>query len=340
MADFDWLKKYKLGIFIVGAAALVDALVWTFEGYEYLDKGTDLLIRWGTVVDPKTNLAGVRPWFEAVLIVSALALAGLIALVVNLWRRKPVEPVDAAAKYKLLQDEHDKLVASHRKAQEMTTGMMAATSRIRNQFSPVGKLVKSFDYARVTYYIYKDFTAYVVREYGIRSNKEPVHFWTAGNHPTPYADPADYLNDIAFEIKDEKGAKLPYLPIKNDAFNKDVVIYFLPRIEPGDPARHVKIKFTWPKYLRQIAELGSENFSLTLDSIDPVPTVEFAWLLEPGTGRNLTGEVISTRLPNDDLNQAASAAFNGATWSGFSYKVTNGPAGTFKYELRAALQQP
>jgi hypothetical protein len=221
----------------------------------------------------------------------------------------------------------------------MLGGMMAATSRIRNQLSPVGKLVKSLEYARVTYYIHKDFTAHVVREYGIRSNKEPVHFWTTGNHATSFADPVDFLKDIAFEIKDEKGLKLPYLPIKNDALGKDVVIYFLPRIEPGDPTRHVLITFTWPKYLKQIEGSG-ENFAFTLDSIDPIPLLEFSWFLEPGTGRKIVGQIISSRLPGDDLNQAASAAFNGGTWSGFSYKVKNGPSGTFKYELRATLQQP
>lgn len=132
-----------------------------------------------------------------------------------------------------------------------------------------------------------------------------------------------------------KGDKLPYLPIKNDKKAKDVVIYFLPRIEPEESSpRHTEIAFRWPKYLRQIGEEGSEKFSL--NSVDRIQNLEFSYYLEPGTGKNLLVELSTPRQLGDDL-VPATVKRNGTEWPGFSYKVKNGPAGMFKYELRVKL---
>jgi hypothetical protein len=328
----SWLRKYRLHVIAAGVIAFVGGFVWLSDGYEYLDKACVFLVRSGTAIDAKSNQVMARPWFEAALILTALVIAGLVGLVLT-GKDKPLEPAELAEKYKQLE-------ADHGGALEMIGGMMAATSRIRNQLAPAGKSIKSFEFVKITYYIQKDFTAHVLREYGIRTNKEPMHFWTTENRATSHADPVDYLKDIAFEVNDEKGNKLPYLPIKNDAIAKEVVIYFLPRIEPGDPPRTVQIKFTWPRYLRQIEKLGYENFGFTLDSIDPIPNLEFSWFLEPGSGRNLVGEIASARITGDVFEPAANAPYMGKTWVGFSYKVKNGPAGTFKYELRARLETP
>jgi hypothetical protein len=327
----DWIRRHWLKIAVAAGVAFVGGVVWLFEGYEYFDRAVQFFVRWGTTLEPKTNQVTASPAFEAILITAAFVLAGLVGLVIRLLKKSDgPNPLQAV---------HTELTEHLAKAREMIGGMMAATSKIRNQLSPVGKLVKSFEYARVTYYVYKDFTALVVREYGIRSNKEPVHFWTTGNRASGHADRADYLKDIDFDITDENNSRLPYLPIKNDALAKDVVIYFLPRIEPGEPVRHIKISFKWPRYLRQIEKQGSEIFSFTLDSIDPIPNLEFSWYLEPGTGHKLVGEVLSQRILGDTLSLAVSKQHDGKQWAGFSYTAKQGPSGTFRYELEARLEQ-
>lgn len=316
-------------IFAAGAGVVSLA-----EIYDWLGRASQFLIQNGTFLDAASKTIKPNAWFEAALAILVLFFLGFWGLAWKLLRQQP-----NGDEYGSLTVEHAKLNTSYAKAQEMIGGMMTATSRIRNQLSPAGKIVKSFKSVRITYYIHADFTAHVIRESAIYANSEPIHFWTAGYHPTAHADKVDYLKDIKFEVTDENGHKLPYLPIRNDPLAKDVVIYFLPRIEPAS-MRHVRISFTWPRYLNQLAKLGYENFAVTLDSIDAIPSVEFFWFLEPGTGKNLVGDVISGRVAGDVMDPAATTFYQGVGWRGFSYKVSNGPSGSVKYEIIARLEAP
>lgn len=330
----DRIKNYRLEIFVGSIAVFVGAIAWIFHVYDYFDRAFQFLVRAGTIFDQTSHLVTARSWFVLVLTATILIIAGLCGLVWRLSIGKPLDPGSLAQKCA-------ELDSKYKKASKMLGGMMAATARIRNQLAPAGTPIKSFEYVRITYYIHADLSADVIRAYGIRAPKEPLHFWTTGTRPTSHADPAEYLKDIAFEVKDEKGQDLPYLPIRNDPRAKDVVIYFLPKIEPGEAAtRHVEMTFSWPRYLKQMEVDGYEDFAYTLESVDVIPTLEFSYFLEPGTAKNLVGEVMTPRQNGDTLDLAASTTYAGKKWTGFSYKVKNGPAGTFRYHLRGNLETP
>jgi hypothetical protein len=219
---------------------------------------------------------------------------------------------------------------------------MLAASRIRDQVTPPDKaVVKSFDYVRVSYFIERDLTAAVIREYGIRTSDQPLHFWTTGNSATSFADEVEYLDDMDFKVKDHSGREVVYLPTKNDPRSKEVVLYFLPRVESSESeARKIEITYKWPSLLRQLRELGYEDFTFALESKQGIPELQFRFLLESGTGENLEGEVTGPHYANEVLENNFKTQQDGKNWAGFVYGIKGCPPGLGKYKVTARLKKP
>jgi len=223
------------------------------------------------------------------------------------------------------------------KAFKTLQGMMRAASRIRDQLTPpAAKIVKSLDKVEVIYLVHKDFTTEVHREYHVRAMDQPLHFWTVGNRATGHATPVDYWDDIDFKVSGGDGRELVYLPTENDPLAKQVIIYFLPRIEPGEEhPRKVIVTYKWPRLLAQLKELQEEDFSLTFDSKEPIKAVELAIYLEPGAGRNLVCEVSGPNYEGAKLEAKKHPDLN---WPGYAYTVKNAPAGRSRFALTARLK--
>jgi len=229
-----------------------------------------------------------------------------------------------------IRDEHST------KAFKALQGMMRASSRIRDQLTPPALMpVKSFDKVRVTYLIERDFSAYVYREYDIRAPEQHVHFWPTGSRATEYAQRVDYLDDIDFKVIDKSGKDLVYLLAENNPLYKEVVIYFLPRIEPGEAARQVCISYRWPSLLRQLQQFGEEDFNFEVGSKDSVPMFEARFFLEPGTGKHLVCELGG---PTYGIQKVKRCHHEEKGWDGYSFTVEKGPAGTVRYCVTLRLE--
>lgn len=221
------------------------------------------------------------------------------------------------------------------KAFKTLQGMMRAASHIRDRTFPLATgPLKTFHSIKIVYKIHKDFTAELHREYDISASDQPVHFWTTGNRATAYATPVEYLDDINFNVHGNNEGEIVYLPVENDPLSKQIVIYFLPRIEPGQ-TRKVVITYTWPGLLRQLDQLGEERFNFTYESKETIEHIEIHFYLESGTGKKLFCEISGPPHANTRLVENKHPELN---WSGFIYTVEKSAAGTTHYELTVRLR--
>ncbi len=324
LPDFEWIKKSRpklaLGVFLglVGLAALVRNLD-SWRGF------AEKLIQAGTALQGTPSRIELKSWLAVIL----FSLPAVTAVTGPLWIQSEYRRRDAERS----RDE--------RKTRAFKTlqGMMRAASRIREQLTPPALApIKSIDRVRITYLIEKDFSATLYREFDIRSREQPLHFWSTASRASAYAQPVDYLDDIQFKVTDRSGRQLAYLPTENSPLFKEVVIYFLPRIEPGEEhARQVVISYRWPQMLRQMEQVGEEDFNYTVESKDPVPLFEVRFFMEPGTGLNLMCEVGG---PQYGTAQLLKGRHEEKEWDGYVYRVENGPAGTARYSLTLRLKKP
>lgn len=324
LPDFDWVKKSPLklglGVFVgfIGLAAVVRN-VDSWRGY------VERLILAGALLQGSPPHIEVRLWLVTISLLLPASVAVLVVLLMQSeYRRREAERSRDERKTK---------------AYKTLQGMMRAASRIREQLTPpVLTPLKSVDRVRITYLIEKDFTATLCREFDIRTTEQPLHFWSTANRASTYAQPVDFLDDIDFKVTDRSGHQLVYLPTENGPLFKEVVIYFLPRIEPGEAkARQVVISYRWPGMLRQLEELGEEDFNYTMESKDPIPLFEVRFFLEPGTGFNLMCEVGGPQYGAFHLTKGKHEE---KEWEGYIYRVENGPAGNSRYSLTLRLKKP
>lgn len=319
-ADLALKHPFRL---IVGLAVTVFGSISLVRNFDYWTAYLTKFVELGVVAKPE-DPTHVHPhawfvWFIFLLGLAAMIL-GALAIHAEINRREAIkQKTDRTTKaFKTLQ------------------GMMRAASLIRDRTTPPSPSPrKSFERIKVIYKIHKDFAADLYREYHIKATDQPLHFWTTGNRATAYANPMDYLDDLEFKVKGDNDGEIVYLPTENDPLNKQVVIYFLPRIEPGD-FRKVIVTYKWPGLLKQLDVLGEEDFNFTFESKATIPLIEIHFYLEPGTGRNFLCEVSGPNYEGATLEQKNHPELN---WPGYIYKVQNAPQGTARYSITARLRQ-
>lgn len=328
MATPETIKQHPTA---VGIAAIV--CLFTMLGFarnlEWLSSKFDALITSGIVILPGN--AGVRSklWFYIffVALVCALAAFGYLYIQAELLRREAIRAREDAVKNL---DERRTI------AFKTLMGMMRAASRIRDRnYPPASRPLRSFKSIKSTFEINKNFDGDVRQEYEIYSSDKPLHFVSLSEAVTDSADSVDYFDDIDFKVRDESGHEVVYLPTENDGRSKKVVLYFLPRIEPGDAPRKIIITYRWPRMFGQLDRLGEETFSWAPESRDPIELMEYSLFLEPGTGRNFACE----KAGQSDAEETLDEATNVKGWSGFRYRVTNS-GGYTRCALTAKLRRP
>jgi hypothetical protein len=257
---------------------------------------------------------GLAYWLFIVLLGLALVCIFLAALYLSSeWRRRQA-----------VQNFDERKTKAYRTLQ----GMMRAAYRIRTQTYPAiqqPERNKTFDRILLRYEIDQEFNATVSRRYAVRAVTQPLHFWQQSFRVRDAADPAEYLVDLDFKVKMTAGpGEVVYLPTENDERSKAVSLYFLPRIEPGEPAREVDICYRWRGMCKSLAELGEEPFNFNYDSLEEVAEVVLEIYLEPGTGGVLSAEIAGLPYPSAAIAPIAHAQTG---WPGIRYSVLNAPAG-------------
>jgi uncharacterized membrane protein len=302
--------------------ALIEYLDIVFKGSEFLGK----LIRAG-IYFPKKDEPEPHLWFTLLLAFLVVAIFTLAVLWLHAKMNRKAE--------KALQISYNSLQKSHERAQVCLTGMMDAATHIRAQQTPdASRIIKTFDKVRMIYRISKDFSAEIVREYTIRAVGQPVHFWQSSVTPSGDANPMEYLNDIRFRILDVTTPTNPtpvtYLQTENQLRHKSFCIYFLPRLEPNQPARTLQVFYVWPGYFLEAKKKKRELLEASLKSADITQSVRIEIYLEEGSGGALGCEVLSlyahTLTPSQDTQTG---------WKGYAYEATNLAAGSHEHQLIA-----
>ncbi len=173
---------------------------------------------------------------------------------------------------------------------------MWVATKIRDQHLPLaGRLKKSYKSIELEYRIHPGtFDVEFTNKSQIYATTEAVHFFTSSVQATSEAMPMEYLDDIKFKISEESGKDVVYQQIENDFRGKKVVVYFLPRIEPGEERpRQLRTTYTWPGLFAQLKTLRAEQFSWSAESVSDIEKVSMTFYYQKGTGDELVCEALS-----------------------------------------------
>jgi hypothetical protein len=320
-----WFEGKKPWVVVGTIVVLAFAFGENLHDLEVLKGGFDWVITRGCHIEEGGQSIVSYPWLFGVSFVVILTWFIWVALLgwADYGRRKATR----------LKDERQTT------AFKTLTGMMEAASLIRDKLHSVQATPrKSLKSVKMTYLIHKDLMTEVTREYEVEAVSDSLHYWNGSNKPTGHADAVDYLSDIDFKVREGSGfGEIVYLPTRNDPRDKRVTYYFLPRIEPGAPARKLIISFKWPGYLRQMYVDGKEEISISLDSAASIPKVSVAVYLEPGLERNLTGTISGPEYAGGKISYENHPD---RRWPGFVYQVENTPPGPNRYQVTGELVAP
>jgi hypothetical protein len=207
--------------------------------------------------------------------------------------------------------------------------------KLRDQHQPrATKPKKSYRMIEAEYRINKNFDGEVTTTSCIYATEEPINFFTTGIVATSEATGAEYLDDINFKVHDESGRNVVYQQIENDLRQKKVVVYFLPRIEPGEESpRKIVTTYKWPGLFNQLKIDGTEKFAWSVVSLSDIQKVKFIFLFEKGSGDELVCEALSTgTVQSTPVNQDGN-------WAGQTFVLDNVPAGKYEVELVLRLKK-
>lgn len=215
-------------------------------------------------------------------------------------------------------------------------GMMWAATRLRHQhYQTTARVKKSVRSVTASFRIHENFNTDVEQHWSIYATHELVNFWSVTMRATSEANPAEYLDDINFKVTDESDNGVVYLPTENDARAKQVMIYFLPQIEPGKEDRKIAFSYSWPGMFNQLRNKGSEEFNWSTESVEPIEKIEFLFYLRKGSGEVLKLENIGPEYGKPEIQSIS----DGDEWSGFSYILSNLPAGKTEIGLLLRLRK-
>lgn len=132
-------------------------------------------------------------------------------------------------------------------------GMFIATSKIRNSLWPQNlKPPHTFTTIKRRHLIHNDLTVSSYSEHHVKALSGPVHYfvWSVGSETE--ATPVDHLLEVDFRVKDITPGgnfETAYLQSENEPHGKEVLIYFLPLLQPSESTpRIIEITHVWPGY--------------------------------------------------------------------------------------------
>jgi hypothetical protein len=321
----DWLRQHPKRVLagiltlITGSASLIH-YVRAFE-----DPFSKFIVRHAITINWKTG--SVKLGIPAFIILAVLVVS--VVITATLWLRAEILLSDA--KKSAFDDE---MARRHVVATKTLECMMGAMSRINRQLFPLDKRPAIHEVSvHSTYLINSNFDGDVTRVYEYQALASPVHFCEVKMWVEDEAGAMDYLDDINFKIIDEAGRGMPYIPYINSQTRKEIVVYFLPQLESGQPPRKFTVTYTWPRMFAHLAKSGREIFRWDLVSERNVRQACFEIYMEPGTGKNLDCEFAGTRLLNQRNENLGRCRHPDNHWQGWRYQLADAPSAQYALEL-------
>jgi hypothetical protein len=215
------------------------------------------------------------------------------------------------------------------------TGMILAATKITNKLYPPAAIPPfSIETIQITTSVHEDGSSTVKAEYRIKAHGiNPVNFWEIAIGAETVAPPVEFLDEIDFKIKDKQGAeRVAYMVTRNETHNKEISVYFLPQLMPGEAAREIVYTYGWPQMMKGLLEKGYEEFRFEeLRSRTAVSQMDYVMYFHPKlwSSRKLSCAIVSSAVAGN-LSEEDSQDLG---WRGWRYRVLNVPAQGFAYKL-------
>jgi hypothetical protein len=348
-----FLKKYRKGALVVAGGGLI---VFLIEGHKlveslvWMEGEIAAVIKSAALVDPRTLEVNLRPWLVHATLAGLLTISLLLLMfLITLSHRS------------------DEIVAANRRLGELEAQVQSENGRVEELRSQIAKLEKEREGAishgllrkaiaektlsrmmdaayKITqqmtgpyqkkkileidnsYLIHPNYDGQIERKYSIRAI-EALHFWEIKVVIESDASPQDFLDDIDFKVRDDKGESIFYLPTENGPHSKFVALFFLPPLKP-DEEKTIFVTYKWPGMFRLIEKQGFERFEwdLTKQSSEIIPRVKYSFFTDPALGKRADASICGWTGGTQALKNVTHPTFG---WNGRSYEIANATAGTY-----------
>jgi hypothetical protein len=350
----EWLSQVKKFLrrnpaaIALGILALLLLIAERIHKLTYVAEVLDPVIQWG-VETTGAQAVHIKLWFA----LCEFLLIGLALFGLALWARSKMDP-EVPAKTKEQQEEERrkqkeaeererKEEAEKREREERIAHIehalqltMAAASRIKNQLMPTkSKPKRQLVSMENTYVIRKNFDTEVTRRFQMKASHSAIHFWECIIQVSDAeCNPVKYLDTINFEAVDDNAhggtTDIVYLPLRNDPFSKEVLVYFLPQIDPAETsARAVSVTYCWPGMCKELKINRRDEWGWNVESEEAVPDVVFRFLTED-LGGKLEMKITGSR---DGTQSIVDSGKNSAGLNQIEYRIKNAPSGHYRVEL-------
>jgi hypothetical protein len=326
---FQYVKEHKFWGLVTAAFIIVVTLGAYLRSIDRIQQALSQLVSAAVTIDPSTRAISVK---ESYAWVAVCALVAVLVLALFIWQKvlKGNQAArDLAAMISVPQE--------RRRVMEKTfEKMMQAASQIAAQLYPENRPpLKNLVRARRTYLISENFDTAVTREDDYKALTD-LHVERILLAAEQDADPCDFLDDLNFKVRDAQGPdRVAYLPTKNAEFEKEVAIFFLPHIQPEEPApRRIIVSYKWPRMMHQLQTRGFEIGDWTLKSRDNIPDAELRVFFPPRLRRQLKASIHGRHMTGESLEEAVCDTPGCGDWEGWSYKLVNAPPGTYQIKFQ------
>jgi hypothetical protein len=159
-------------------------------------------------------------------------------------------------------------------AKTFDRSVQAADLIAKQLFPGAASAVKQVVRCKQVYTLYKNGDCQATETLVVTANDRDIHFMEKLIAADIEGDPVDFPDD-----------KNLNLISGNEKRQKNVVVFFLPRIQATNPEqREITITYYWKGFFRRLIIRGEEPFVTTIKSVADIPLVEYEFWVAPDAG--------------------------------------------------------
>jgi hypothetical protein len=236
----------------------------------------DLLTSWLLRHEPVLNGAvSVDKVATGVLVACFLLLIGLIVFsvftTVELMRKQ--RQVNETLKASILLKTFERSV-------------QAADLIAKQLFPGTASAIKKVISCKQVYTLFKNGDCHASETLVVMAKDRDIHFMEKFIAADDEGEPVDFPDEIDLKVASVTPNRgVAYLITANEKRRKHVMVFFLPRIHAAAPdQREIRITYYWKGFFKRLVTHGEEPFETTIKSVEPIPQVEYEFLVAPDAG--------------------------------------------------------
>jgi len=283
----------------------------SFISYAYLAKGLQGFVA-EFIVPYSPPGSDARGHTISLALAQGVVISGLFLIFANVyfagralgrrWRKRGQHTGDGAASAQIEVTDHEKEVAELR--QRLQTNMTYLRI-IHNQMYRDETPRLAYVCEDNRYYVDEGGDLIVDKHLVVRADDRDVQFWKFHADADEGSLPANNIDDIELSViaQDEKTNVLPLTIVDKEKY-KEVAVYFLPLLEPGE-SRSFKIHYRWNGSLLELIKSGQAAFVWSNRSSVPNNRGKLScqWIFHEAYG-DVTCEITGKNPPGIELVKA------------------------------------